>query len=71
MDVQEASVFIVHLWPANGPDEPFRATVQRAGTDESAWFTQADALVRFLMQQARPTPTGAEVPRDLQRGETS
>jgi hypothetical protein len=44
--MQEAYLFIVRLWPAEGPRADFRATLQRAGTDESAWFTQADALVR-------------------------
>lgn len=47
-----AEVFIVHLWRAGGARRDFRAAVQRAGSDESAWFTRAQAMVRFLEQQA-------------------
>jgi hypothetical protein len=48
----EALVFIVRLW-AIEPQAAFRAAVLRAGSDESAWFTRADALANFLEQQAR------------------
>jgi hypothetical protein len=64
-----AEVFIVHLWPADGVRRDFRATVQRAGSDESQWFTQPEAMVRFLEQQASApvnpddNPSASEQPR--------
>ena len=57
--MKEASVYIVHLWGTVGPPTAFRAAVQRAGTDESAWFTEAGELVRYFEQQA-VAPVGAD-----------
>lgn len=56
--MQRANVFIVHLWVDDGPQSAFRAAVQRAGTDESAWFTEAATLVRYFEAQAN-ADTGA------------
>jgi hypothetical protein len=50
--MQRADVFIVHLWTAGESQGAFRAAVQRAGTDESAWFTEAATLVRYFEEQA-------------------
>lgn len=50
--MQRANVFIVHLWVDGGRRSAFRAAVQRAGTDESAWFTEAGTLVRYFEAQA-------------------
>ena len=47
-----AEVFIVHLWRADEVRRDFRATVQRAGSDEAVWFTHPETMVRFLQQQA-------------------
>lgn len=55
--MQEALVFIVRLW-AIEPQATFRAAVLRAGSDESAWFTQPAALANFFEQQVR-APDGA------------
>lgn len=55
--MQETTVFIVHLWVGQAPAE-FRAAVLRAGSDESAWFTRADALSLYFEQQAS-VPAGA------------
>jgi len=55
--MQEAIVFIVRLW-AFEPQPAFRAAVLRAGSDESTWFTQADALTSYFEQQLR-APEGA------------
>lgn len=52
--MREADVFIVHLWIADGAQRAFRAAVQRAGTDESTWFTEAQALTRYFEQQGTP-----------------
>jgi len=60
----EVRLYIVRLWSAFGPDGEFRAAVLRAGSDESAWFTRADALADFFARQARPTEStrAREVP---------
>ena len=50
--MEEVEVFIVRLWRAPGPRESFRAAVTRAGTDESAWFTDAGAVARYFEVQA-------------------
>ena len=55
--MEHALVFIVRLWGAVGPQAGFRAAVLRAGTSESAWFTQADALTRYFERQAGVPPS--------------
>lgn len=57
--MEQAMVFIVRLWGAVEARAPFRAAVLRAGTDESAWFTQPDALATYFEQQV-----GAQRARD-------
>lgn len=47
-----ARIFIVHLWIDDGSAAPFRAAVQCAGSDESGWFTEPAALVRYLEARA-------------------
>jgi hypothetical protein len=51
--MQEALVFIVRLWGAVEPQASFRATVLHAGSDESTWFTQSEALARYFEKQVR------------------
>jgi hypothetical protein len=51
--MEEAVVFIVRLWGAIEPKSNFRAAVLRAGTDESTWFTQVDALASYFENQVR------------------
>ncbi|MBK9115892.1 MAG: hypothetical protein IPM22_09665 [Betaproteobacteria bacterium] len=46
--MQHHDVFIVHVWTDELASCAFRASAQRAGTDESAWFTNSGALVRYL-----------------------
>ncbi len=61
--MQEAVVFIVRLWRAVATQHSFRAAVLRAGTDESAWFTDARALAHYLEHGTdleSPAPDGAE-----------
>ncbi|MCC7040322.1 MAG: hypothetical protein IT516_08430 [Burkholderiales bacterium] len=46
--MQHREVFIVRVWTGDAASRGFRAAVQRAGTDESAWFTDSAALARYL-----------------------
>lgn len=46
--MQHRDVFIVHIWTDDAASCAFRAAVQRAGTDESAWFTNSVALASYL-----------------------
>lgn len=62
-----AEVFIVHLWRPVGARRGFRATVQRAGSDESQWFTQPQAMVRFLEQQASAAADADDQPDALEQ----
>jgi hypothetical protein len=50
--MHSARVFIVHVWIDDGSAAPFRAAVQCADTDESGWFTEAAALVRWFEARA-------------------
>jgi len=55
--MEEALVFIVRLWGAVEPQASFRAAVLRAGTDESTWFTQSEALASYFEQQIQMRPS--------------
>ncbi|MDP1650907.1 MAG: hypothetical protein Q8M01_22320 [Rubrivivax sp.] len=68
--MEEALVFIVRLWGAGDPQASFRAAVLRAGTNESAWFTQADAMTRYFERQSGVPPSDDE-PSIVHTGETS
>lgn len=53
--MEQALVFIVRLW-GTGDRAGFRAAVLRAGSNETAWFTQAEAMTRYLEGQAGVPP---------------
>ena len=63
--MQEALVFIVRLWAVE-PQADFRAAVLRAGSDESAWFTQAVALANYFRLQTRASTDGDCAEREEQ-----
>jgi hypothetical protein len=65
---EEAYLFIVRLWSAERSRTDFRAAVQRAGTDESEWFTQADAPVRHFEWWAGVPPRSRQAPPDRSKG---
>lgn len=57
----EADVFIVRVWTDAGPRPEFRAAVNHAGTDESAWFTDADALADYFARRCEaPLPSATQ-----------
>jgi hypothetical protein len=56
--VEEVRLYIVRLWSASDSSGDVRAAVLRAGSDESAWFTRAEALAEFFARQVRPTVDG-------------
>jgi hypothetical protein len=61
--MEETLVLIVRMWTAVEPQASFRATVLRAGTDESTWFTQSEVLASYFEKQVRApasTRDGAE-----------
>jgi hypothetical protein len=62
--MRSANVYIVHLWSDGGARAIFRASVQRAGTDESAWFTEAATLARYFDEQAGAVANADEGARD-------
>jgi hypothetical protein len=59
-DAGDVDLYLVRLWTAFESATDFRAAVHRVGTDESAWFTCADALVEFFERQLQPNADSAE-----------